>query len=346
MQDWKLQKQREEMFGGDYQLAEDVSKWGGGFNPSNIGAGLGGIAAIFAGPRSSKADLAMLTKAKQMTQAGADREKIWQDTGWFQAPWDKKWRYEISDVPMAPQEKTGWMNRFEIGPSIQQTDVGSAYSHPELFKAYPDLANMELYTDPNITSKAEYIPDVLGQTEAVSLKLNRPEEIAKTRRYLAEMREPAHSNYWRKQLEEEGLGKDREAIKEQLHYMQNMKKGLAEMQAGKIWPSINEEKIRSSLLHELQHAIQEREGFARGGSPNEFVIGGRINPETGQQYTIEEALDMYKRMGGEVEARMTQKRMGYSPGYRKFIHPLRSIEPDYPIESIYDPQGLVGLMRK
>lgn len=46
LQDWKLQKQREEMFGGDYQLAEDVSKWGGGFNPSNIGAGLGGLAGI------------------------------------------------------------------------------------------------------------------------------------------------------------------------------------------------------------------------------------------------------------------------------------------------------------
>lgn len=45
-QDWKLQKQREEMFGGDYQLAEDIEKWGGGFGPSNIGAGLGGLAGI------------------------------------------------------------------------------------------------------------------------------------------------------------------------------------------------------------------------------------------------------------------------------------------------------------
>lgn len=43
-QDWKLQKQREEMFGGDYQLAEDIEKWGGGFNPSNIGQGLAGFA--------------------------------------------------------------------------------------------------------------------------------------------------------------------------------------------------------------------------------------------------------------------------------------------------------------
>jgi len=203
-----------------------------------------------------------------------------------------------------------------------------------------------LYADPNISSKAFYSPDLIGQSEFVSLNIDRPGEIAKTRRYLAEMREPSHSNYWRKQLEEEGLGEDREAIKEQLQYMQGMKKGLAELQAGKIWPALNEENVRSSLLHELQHAIQQREGFARGGSADEFLDGGPINPKTGQQYTIDEAQDMYKRMGGEVEARMTQKRMNYSPLYRKFIHPLRSIEDTYPLESIYDPKGIAGLMTK
>ena len=45
LQDWKLQKQREEMFGGDYKLAEDVGKWGGGFNPSNL-SGFAGVITI------------------------------------------------------------------------------------------------------------------------------------------------------------------------------------------------------------------------------------------------------------------------------------------------------------
>jgi hypothetical protein len=345
-QEWKNKKQDERLFGGDPVLQEEFEKWSGGFSPSNLGGGLSGLAGIFAGPRSSKADLAMLTKAKQLTKSGTDREQVWQETGWFQAPWDQKWRYEIPDADMAPQEGTGWLNQYHIGPHIEKTHVGSAYSHPELFKAYPDIADMELYADPNISSKAFYSPDLIGQSEFVSLNIDRPDEIAKTRRYLAEMREPSHSNYWRKQLDEEGLGNDREAIKEQLQYMQGMKKGLAELQAGKIWPAFNEENVRSSLLHELQHAIQQREGFARGGSADEFLNGGPINPKTGQQYTIDEAQDMYKRMGGEVEARMTQKRMNYSPLYRKWIHPLKSIEDKYPIESIYDPQGIVGLLRK
>lgn len=336
VQNWRLGRQMDQM----HPQAEQAMELWGGVGPSDMG----GLAGIFAGVKSNKADLAALTKAKQLTKQGIDKEQIWQETGWFQAPWDKQWRYEISDQPMKAREQTGWMQKYDIGPGIQQTDVYSAYEHPELYKAYPEIADLELYTDPSLQSAATYIPDLLGQTEAVALKLDRPGEIARTRRYLAEMREPAHSNYWRKQLEEEGLGQDREAIKEQLRYMQGMKKGLAELQAGKIWPEVNEPKVRSSLLHELQHAIQDREGFARGGSVEEFI--GKINPETGLEYTPEEAKRMYKLMGGEIEARMTQKRMDYSPLYRKFVFPLKSIEEEYPIESIYDPKGISSLMTK
>lgn len=42
-QDWKYKKQLEDMFGGNYALAEDVTKLGGGFNPSNIGGMVGAI---------------------------------------------------------------------------------------------------------------------------------------------------------------------------------------------------------------------------------------------------------------------------------------------------------------
>ncbi len=35
--------------------------------------------------------------------------------------------------------------------------------------------------------------------------------------------------------------------------------------------AVNEPEIKNTLLHELQHAIQQREGFARGGSPSEFT---------------------------------------------------------------------------
>lgn len=34
----------------------------------------------------------------------------------------------------------------------------------------------------------------------------------------------------------------------------------------------NDEFIRTALIHEIQHGIQEIEGFARGGNPNEFIV--------------------------------------------------------------------------
>lgn len=39
----------------------------------------------------------------------------------------------------------------------------------------------------------------------------------------------------------------------------------------KIFPSYSPEDMKSTLLHEIQHAIQKREGFARGGMPSEFA---------------------------------------------------------------------------
>ena len=43
----------------------------------------------------------------------------------------------------------------------------------------------------------------------------------------------------------------------------------------------NYDDMRGTIMHELQHAIQEREGFARGGSPGEFV---RLNDDFNALY--------------------------------------------------------------
>lgn len=69
-------------------------------------APLGGVAAhavkdvgdvgMFAGKAAKTADHAKLAKAQSMAAEGAPREKIWNDTGWFQGA-DGQWRHEIGD---------------------------------------------------------------------------------------------------------------------------------------------------------------------------------------------------------------------------------------------------------
>jgi len=71
------------------------------------------------------------------------------------------------------------------------------------------------------------------------------------------------------------------------------------------------DNARSTTLHELQHAIQNREGFAKGGSPSQFNKDIYSNPD-----------ESYRRLGGEVEARMVENRMDLTPQQRRDIYPF------------------------
>jgi len=56
----------------------------------------------------------------------------------------------------------------------------------------------------------------------------------------------------------------------------------------------------SAALHEMMHAIQRREGFPRGGSPEEFKVKNDLLGI--------DAFDQYRRLAGEAEARAVQRR--------------------------------------
>ena len=89
------------------------------------------------------------------------------------------------------------------------------------------------------------------------------------------------------------------------------------------------EMAKSTMLHELQHAIQTKEGFARGGAPttnfddekhyqtyvklyNKFRDSG-LNQD---KASFKAQLETYKRLGGELESRSVQRRMNMTPKER------------------------------
>ncbi|HCF0023981.1 TPA: PLxRFG domain-containing protein [Pseudomonas aeruginosa] len=74
-------------------------------------------------------------------------------------------------------------------------------------------------------------------------------------------------------------------------------------------------EVASAILHELQHAIQIREGFAMGGSAKAFVSNF---DKTGAA--------TYRRLAGEVEARNTQARLKMTPRLRRDIAPDESAD--------------------
>lgn len=306
--------------------------------------GLLGMAEVgmFVGAGSKAFDKAMAFTASKLEKKGATPQEIWKETGTVRGP-DGLWRQEISDAEAkfvtAPEmlDKAALLkqgiaeNKQKIKESKEYPDLfpkelskaqkvlreenkankelvdtyeynqaftGSpanlAIEHPELYKAYPDLADIRVM-------QGTYNPSFLG---SFSPKYNAIE------------------------VTKEGLKQD----------------------------------PRSTALHEMQHAIQEQEGFAVGGSVDTMarlkstVMNkiGDLNSQMGsyvkamdastdptekallrQQYdaAMEERInlvpfaqldpkDAYRALMGEAEARLTQTRRDLTPEQRKQFFPF------------------------
>lgn len=89
-----------------------------------------------------------------------------------------------------------------------------------------------------------------------------------------------------------------------------------------------EEDALSKLIHELQHAVQTREGWQSGGLESQF----RDTPNM-------TAFQQYRALPGEVEARAVEARRMMTPEQRQQTFPLSNYE--LPIESVTygDPFG-------
>lgn len=146
----------------------------------------------YAGRNANGANLESLREAQEMLSAGADMESIRKATGWHEGM-DGKWRFEINDSRM--------QLRTDAADIPNYTTLGELVSAPELFEAYPDMADLSV--------TFHTLED--GQNGGYSRKFDSIE-----------------------------LSRD----------LKN-----------------RPEALLNSLIHEVQHAIQNREGFARGANP-------------------------------------------------------------------------------
>lgn len=120
---------------------------------------------------------------------------------------------------------------------------------------------------------------------------------------------------------------------------------------------------RRTLLHELQHGIQQKEGFARGGNPQEFMRpdwssdwywAHKNRDAISQQQLREEymkALGQYKTLAGEVESRLVEDRslapaagLRQTPPWRMMDVPpsLQIVKPQEPSLASWQLQLVQG----
>lgn len=99
------------------------------------------------------------------------------------------------------------------------------------------------------------------------------------------------------------------------------------------------------LLHEVQHGVQNIEGFTKGGTLTsasttqayrkltEGLEGSNLqNTEAGKRLLQRLATTVYRKIGGEAEARAVQARQHYDPEDLRKIIPTDSY--DVPVESL------------
>lgn len=274
----------------------------------NVGMGAG--PGIMTGVKAAKSlnSLNNLGHAQLLESKGLSSDEILQQTGWSKGA-EGRWKFEIDDSvskldtdwvnrppvktpePKDPFEQTPW-NPYE-GQVAARLD--SVLDHPELYKAYPSLKDVTVVYNPELKNAGGYA-DFAGHTIVIGKEL-----------------------------------------------AQN----------------------KGTFLHEIQHFIQNFEGFAQGAAPLKTPSQYRLRyqkdmdalvPEMRELYTKwekgdtitkeeinrlvylqevatkynqyvkaadEEAMDLYMRMAGEVEARNVEIRELLDPTTRRYYSPAQ-----------------------
>ncbi len=193
-----------------------------------------------AGEQARTADRAALEDAREMEKQGMDAAEIFRETGWYMGR-DGKWRFELDDSAM----------RYS-----RMGDAQFRRNHPE-YAQYQGLLE-KVFTGEELTAQEEGRLQSLDETwgrEGGRLS----ERVARGNAYLEDILDHPVLFEAYPQLRETRI---------RFSELGDGENGNYDRKTNTITLS---EKLRSApedtLVHEIQHAIQQAEGFAGGASP-------------------------------------------------------------------------------
>jgi hypothetical protein len=235
------------------------------------------LGAIFVGKGAKTWDKMKEADAMARLAKGEDAATVWKETGVGVAPWDKIARGEISDHA-ATFSPTKWVKKYENAPNVEQAKQGDAFYHKPLSASYPDLMQAEIYLNPNIKGQGSYHQpnEDIGLGEYIQMNVDRQGKMLTDADWLNRLKDRSSDDNWKKMAEEFYASGDyptlKAAKKDSFREMRDTQNSIDDIKSGLLYPR-NAEKIpKSTLLHENQHAIQQRENFARGGSPDAMAL--------------------------------------------------------------------------
>ena len=238
-----------------------------------------GLKFLFAGEKSKTADSAALKKAKGLAVLNVPPEQIFRGTGYVQGL-DGKWRFELDDSRMKFRKKDG-----KISDVLRINEL-------------------------NFRSMTE------GLSDAESDEFLRLRQAASR----GELSAPL-SDVISYDLLFEAYPALKEVLVKSDYHAIGMGKAAFDPGTKTIYlsPQANGAKLRQTLLHEIQHAVQDEEGFSFGSSPDYWRERSGISAK--------EAERLYENTAGEIEARDVERRADLTEEERRETFPA-SAEPN------------------
>lgn len=196
---------------------------------------------VFGGINAKTADLNALALAKRYKDAGAPEELIWRETGWAQGP-DGEWRFEIPD-------QTSKFNENILQPwSSNETSKAREF----WTKKFAENPNMHVGAVDEMTRKE--LEELLGSATTLEKVLDHPA--------LYE----AYPDLRKLRVERVERNEFGGYYSPEQNYIAMTPKGSQAVS------HVRGNEGHGAVLHEVQHAIQTREGFAHGGSPADSTV--------------------------------------------------------------------------
>ncbi|GEM_PF-5658417 len=234
---------------------------------------------LLAGEKAKTHDPAALDKAKRLSAFGETPRQIWKETGWVKGQ-EGKWRFELDDSKMTFRKKDG-----KICDVLRISEL----NFQSMTEGLSDAESDEFLRLRQAASRGELSAPL---SDVISYDL------------LFEAYPALKDVFVKSDFHAIGMGKAAYDPGTKTIYLS---------------PQANGAKLRQTLLHEIQHAVQDEEGFSFGSSPDYWRERSGISAK--------EAERLYENTAGEIEARDVERRADLTEEERRETFPA-SAEPN------------------
>ena len=251
-----------------------------------------------------------LAVARDMEKAGKDAKDIKLATGWERGA-EGKWRYEILDGKFDPSGELHAERRRLTDEEQKELD-DAFFETMEAFSKGNDAYTKEITEDTDMADIYEAGGMERSKAERISFLEQKKSELSKKPKTLDDY------------IDNEELFAAYPELRDLVVEVGNRNAALIGS-FGAYLPEKNIIRLNdislSTLSHEVQHAIQDIEGFALGGSKsnvrNTIKKNIKASDELSKKIKGKSDMELYRAIMGEVEARNVQSRLGMSAEERR-----------------------------